>query len=462
MTAVISAKDIQRSPTLLEKYQQVRRFSELIASPLSAEDCAMQTMPDVSPTRWHLAHTTWFFETFLLKELPNYKPFDVRFEYLFNSYYNTVGEQFPRHRRGQVSRPTLQETLEYRQRIDGHVNRLLDGDRLNESQRQVLTIGLQHEQQHQELMLTDIKHVLSCNPLKPTYQSVAGASSSVSSAAAESPSVADVQWIAVGEGVVEVGVPVNSSQTVAAPAHRAGLVDSIDGFCFDNETPRHKTYVQAYELASRCVTNAEFAEFIDDGGYQRPELWLSLGWSAAQAGAWCSPLYWTRDPKPSDQWLEFTLSGLRSLRLDEPVCHVSFFEADAYARWAGKRLPTEQEWEYACTDEVAQDRFADQLLNSGQAVHPQPERPSRRTEHSQPRLAMLGNVWQWTASQYLPYPGFAALPGALGEYNGKFMCNQFVLRGGSVATSSDHIRRSYRNFFPPEARWQFSGIRLAK
>ncbi len=411
-----------------EKYRRTRRFSERIAEPLSAEDCAMQTMPDVSPTRWHLAHTTWFFETFLLKDSPSYQSYDSSFEYLFNSYYNAVGEQFPRNRRGQLSRPGLAETMEYRRHVDQHVLALLEGDEVRPDMLRVVELGLNHEQQHQELMLTDIKHVLFCNPLYPVYQE-----------SHSSPGEADVRctpltWETMPEGISEIG--------------HAG-----DGFAFDNESPRHKTFLQAHSIASRCVTNGEYLEFMRDGGYQRPDLWLSLGWNQVQLQTWQHPLYWiSRD----DVWMEFTLAGLRELRLDEPLCHVSYFEADAYARWSGNRLPTELEWEALAAGQAVDGVFADKLLENDLPVHPQTE--NKRDERVS---GMFGNLWEWTASQYSPYPGFAAAGGALGEYNGKFMCNQFVLRGGSCATSSDHIRPTYRNFFPPESRWQFSGIRLA-
>ncbi len=411
------------------RYQRVRRFSEAIAEPLSAEDCAMQTMSDVSPTRWHLAHTTWFFETFLLKQTAGYQAFDERFECLFNSYYNSVSRQFPRDRRGTLSRPSLAETLEYRRFVDDHVLRWLSSNAPNQQANSILELGLNHEQQHQELMLTDIKHVLFCNPLYPEYRTWPSSW--------QSSKAVPLAWEPQTEGVMQVG-------------HLG------DGFGFDNEYPRHKTYLQSHSIATRCVTNADYLEFMQDGGYARSELWLSLGWSMLSDHHWQTPLYWVEQDR---EWFEFTLAGLRPIQLDAPVCHVSYFEADAFARWAGFRLPTEFEWETCAADKPITGVFADGLLGTG-PIHPCCE--SLNSDAPREAHNMFGNVWEWTSSPYAAYPGFQAANGALGEYNGKFMCNQFVLRGGSCATSSDHIRPTYRNFFPPEARWQFSGIRLAK
>lgn len=417
--------------SLVDRFKRVRRFSTTIADPLSAEDCAIQSMPDVSPTRWHLAHTTWFFETFVLKNFSGYSAFDKSFEYLFNSYYNSVGEQFPRHRRGQISRPGLAETLEYRDHVDTQLVKQFSTGAESDLQAlvPVVELGLQHEQQHQELMLTDIKHVLGTNPLLPAYQEF--------DSGAESPPAAEMRWIQQPEGVFQIG-------------HDA------KGFAYDNESPRHSVYVAPFELASRCVTNGEYLQFVEDAGYQKPEHWLSMGWAQVQAEQWQKPMYWRLD---GGTWKEFTLAGERELCMEEPACHLSYFEADAYARWAGLRLPTEFEWEIAASENLhIQGAFADQLLGDGLAVHPGVERGFAEEGFT----AMLGNMWEWTSSQYSPYPGYAAPSGALGEYNGKFMCNQFVLRGGSCATSSDHIRATYRNFFPPDARWQFSGVRLAR
>jgi ergothioneine biosynthesis protein EgtB len=418
---------------LRDRFRHVRNFSRRLAAPLSAEDCAIQSMADASPVRWHLAHTTWFFETFLLKQTTSYRLFDERFEYLFNSYYNSVGEQFPRYRRGQISRPGLQETLDYRLHVDRGVEELLN-ETCSAEFLPILELGLQHEQQHQELMLTDIKHALFGNPLYPVYDPSLSLQS-------ESLLASQLTWLSSAEEITEVGF------------------DAQGTFCFDNELPRHRQLLHPHRIASRCVTAGEYLEFMADGGYQRPEFWLSLGWSQVQQEGWQHPLYWIEDEQG---WHQFTLAGLRPLNDQAPVCHISFFEADAFARWAGKRLPTEFEWESACRQHTTQPEaarandvhlYADQLIAAAATIHPRVE-PAAQSR-------LLGNVWQWTASQYSPYPGYRPMAGALGEYNGKFMCNQFVLRGGSCATPSNHIRPSYRNFFPPEARWQFSGMRLA-
>ncbi len=405
-----------RSDFLVDHFHAVRQRSLRIAAPLSPEDTVVQSMPDVSPTRWHLAHTTWFFETFLLKDRDGHRPFNDDFEYLFNSYYNTVGKPFPRERRGLLSRPGLSEVMEYREQVDEAIQRLIEQDSLDADDRRVLEIGLNHEQQHQELMLTDIKHVLSCNPLLPAYENPGdGLGSDVID---PKPSDVTADWLELDEGLEWIG-------------HEG------HGFHFDNEAPRHRVYLEAYSIANRCVTNREFIHFIEAGGYRRPEHWLSMGWSWVQSEDIEAPLYWTRR---DGDWSQFTLHGLRPLALDAPVSHVSYFEADAYARWAGHRLPTEAEWEHA--------------------------RANLEERCPETDAAPLGNwdqqVWQWTQSPYTAYPGYQTAAGALGEYNGKFMCNQFVLRGGSVATSPGHIRVTYRNFFPPEARWQFTGLRLAK
>jgi ergothioneine biosynthesis protein EgtB len=418
---------------LRSRYEYVRRFSEQIAQPLSAEDCAIQSMPDVSPTRWHLAHTTWFFETFLLKTSPGYEVFDKSFEYLFNSYYNSIGEQFPRSRRGLISRPGLDETLKYRRHVDRAMADWMRASDMTPQQLDVLTIGLCHEQQHQELMLTDIKHVLSCNPLAPVYR--------IDDANRQSPS--ELSWISMDEDLAWIG-------------------NDSSGFAFDNERPKHRFFLNPYRIASHCVTNGEYQAFIEDGGYDRPELWLSLGWDIVKAQDWTAPLYWSRSDGP---WLQFTLGGCKPINADEPVCHVSFFEADAYARWAGCRLPTEQEWEHAVCSEIGtpdgdlSGHWSDSLLHAGRTIQPQ---ISKGDAEGSRLVNAIGNLWQWTSSQYSAFPGYRPPRGALGEYNGKFMCNQFVLRGGSCASPSGHIRTTYRNFFPPDARWQFATIRLAK
>ena len=400
-------------------------------------------MPDASPLRWHLAHTTWFFETFVLAGLPGYSPIHPEFEYLFNSYYNTVGEQFPRSRRGVLTRPTVREVFAYRHAIDEQVQSLLSNSDAAPDLAEVIELGLHHEQQHQELMLTDIKHAFSCNPLYPALRSNASGASSLKSSLAssltgspnESPTnssnQAPLSWISYANGVQWIG-------------------HSGDGFAFDNESPRHREYLEPFALASRLVTNGEYQEFIDDGGYRRPEFWLSEGWSAVQSNGWTAPLYWLSGERRGEQ---FTLFGPRAILLDEPVCHVSYFEADAFARWRVARLPTEAEWETASAVAAMEGNFAEQ-------DHPHPK-AARLGDEDTPQQ-MFGDVWEWTSSAYSAYPGYAPTAGALGEYNGKFMCGQFVLRGGSCATPQSHIRRTYRNFFPPEARWQFSGIRLAR
>ncbi|HBE72037.1 MAG TPA: ergothioneine biosynthesis protein EgtB [Planctomycetaceae bacterium] len=430
------------SASLLSKFLRIRAHSEQIAAPLSAEDCCIQSMPDVSPIRWHLAHTTWFFETFLLKPLGNYRSYDDSFEYLFNSYYNSVGQQFPRHRRGLISRPGLEETLNYRRHVDSQlVERLKEGVSLQTAE--TIRLGLQHEQQHQELMLTDIKHVLSCNPLLPAYSP----DDHIPKSTEPAESIDDTaHWLELDERIVETG-------------HAGEL------FCFDNELPRHRNLIHKHRIGRRLVTNGEFQQFVDDDGYERPKFWLSMGWDAVQAGGWKGPLYW----KDND---EFRMDGLVERDPYAPVTHISYFEADAFSRWAGCRLPTEFEWEHSAANHckvegeaIQNGVFADRSFDRGDGIGPH-NNPHRNRPNSEllDRTGQdwLGNVWEWTCSQYTAYPGFTAAEGALGEYNGKFMCNQFVLRGGSCATSSDHIRTSYRNFFPPDARWQFSGIRLAK
>lgn len=417
---------------LSDAYRRVRAMTQQIAAPLSAEDCVIQSMPAASPTKWHLAHTTWFFETFLLRQRADYTPFDQRYESLFNSYYNGVGVAFPREKRGLISRPGLEETNRYRQYVDRYLLDWIDEESVSTSQRQILLLGLNHEQQHQELMLTDMKHMLFSQPGHPAYRD--------SPSATDSESSAPVRWHPCDETITEIGFDA---------AEREDARDGL-AFAYDNEEPRHRQLIQAHRIASRCVTNAEFAEFISDGGYANASLWLSLGWDAVCRNHWQSPLYWI----PTESGFEhYTLGGLQSLNPNDPVCHVSYFEADAYARWAGKRLPTEFEWEQAAAHSAEiGTAFADRFLGSGEPIHPRNDAIDD----------YLGNVWEWTSSPYAPYPGFAPAFGVLGEYNGKFMCNQFVLRGGSCATMSSHIRSTYRNFFPPETRWQFTGIRLAQ
>ena len=417
--------------SLLADYRRVRSFSEELCRPLAIEDHVIQSMDDVSPAKWHLGHVTWFFETFLLApELPGYDPFHPRFAFVFNSYYNAVGERHPRARRGLLARPTVAEVLAYRRHVDRNVTALLaglsgaDADRLAP----VVEIGLHHEQQHQELMVTDIKHVFAVNPLHPVYRPAAGG----------------------GNGILKPGSSPSPCGWIACPGGLRWFGHDGEGFAYDNEGPRHQRFLQPYRLADRLVTNAEFLGFIADGGYRRPELWLSDGWDAITRGGWEAPLYWSRD---GDDWQQMTLSGMRPVAPAEPVVHVSYFEADAYARWAGARLPTEFEWEAAAAAHAEADASANHVEEL--AFHPRPC-PSGAGMRQ-----LFGDVWEWTASDYAPYPGYRAAPGALGEYNGKFMCNQYVLRGGSCASPRAHVRATYRNFFPPDKRWQFTGIRLA-
>ncbi len=415
------------SQSLLDQYHAVRAFSEKICEPLVPEDYVVQSMPDVSPAKWHLAHTSWFYETFLLKpHLAGYTSIHPQYDFLFNSYYNAVGERHCRVKRGVVSRPTVDETYAYRAYVDRHIETLLceaDEAKLSELE-PLLTLGLHHEQQHQELMVTDLKYNFFENPLCPVYRPRRDVSISA---------VPAMEWIAFGEGVKEIGW-------------------NGTGFAFDNETPRHKEYVPAFALGSRLVTNGEYLKFIEDGGYEKPEYWLSEGWNVVKANGWSSPLCWWNQ---RGDWKEFTLAGMGPLDLTAPACHVSLFEADAYARWAGARLATEAEWETASETVPLCGNFAEAGRFHPAPLDPNDAEPGKLHQ-------MFGDVWEWTRSQYTPYPGYAPPPGALGEYNGKFMCNQFVLRGGSCATSHSHMRATYRNFFPPDARWQFMGIRLAK
>ncbi|MGB7328434.1 MAG: ergothioneine biosynthesis protein EgtB [Rubripirellula sp.] len=421
---------------LLDTYRSIRGFTEAIAAPLSSEDCCIQSMDDVSPTRWHMAHTTWFFETFLLRNQPGYKVFDESFNVLFNSYYNTIGKQYPREQRGLLSRPSFGQVQQYRSYVDEHLTAQLQDTQFAESNRGLMEIGLNHEQQHQELILTDIKHVLSCNPSFPTYRESNWPQSST----------AANDWISIDEGVYEIG--------------HAG-----DSFAFDNESPRHKVYLHECEISSRLVTCGEYLQFIEQGGYQNPDHWLSLGWATVNENQWNAPLYWHDTTEGRKQ---FTLAGLVNVDPHQPVTHLSYFEADAYARWRGMRLPTEFEWETACMTAVAQGKttaysFVDQLVATGSVVHPsQDALPEQSIDSDSAPTGLMGSAWQWTSSSYAPYPGYRQPVGAVGEYNGKFMCNQYVLRGGSVATSRSHIRPTYRNFFPADTRWQFSGLRLAR
>ena len=387
-------------PSASAAFSGIRAYSIELAAPLSEEDCQAQSMPEASPVKWHLAHSSWFFETFILERFePDFKPFNPAFRILFNSYYNGIGEKFIRAQRGLLTRPTLQEVLSYRKNIDSRMLNLLQRAPPAREVEALVTLGLQHEQQHQELIITDAKHLLAQNPLQPIY----GLDFDTSP-----PRLAGLEWLNFPAGIVEIG--------------HAG-----DGFCFDNETPRHRQFLEAFSLGSRLVTNLEFAAFVEDGGYKKPEYWLSEGWDWVQTHNTKHPLYWQHD---GATWHNFTLRGLQALQPDRPVLHVSYFEAAAYAAWASARLPTEAEWECASS-------------------HPSIDQ-------------MFGTAWQWTSSAYAPYPGFATAAGAVGEYNGKFMVNQYVLRGSSAATPAGHSRATYRNFFPAGTRWQFTSIRLAR
>jgi ergothioneine biosynthesis protein EgtB len=405
---------------LCQRFCRVRRQTEVLCEPLTPEDMMVQPCAEASPAKWHLAHTTWFFETFLLSEfVPDYKPFDPDFHWLFNSYYNSVSEQPLRTLRGAFSRPSLAEILDYRRYVNAAMETWIEGGIADEAERRVV-LGLHHEQQHQELLAYDIKSAFWSNPLHPVYREEALPAGG---------SAQRVSWIGNEGGLVEIGY-------------------GGDGFCFDNEQPRHKVYLEPFELGSRLVTCGEHLDFMRDGGYGRPELWLSDGWDTVKAQGWRAPLYWFEE---EGEWRVFTLRGAAALSgmLSTPVCHVSYYEADAFARWAGKRLPREAEWEIA-----AEGLASNGNLLESQVLHPIASIGAGLQQ-------MFGDVWEWTASAYLGYPGYAALPGALGEYNGKFMSNQMVLRGGSAVTPASHIRRTYRNFFSPASRWQFSGVRLA-
>jgi ergothioneine biosynthesis protein EgtB len=410
------------SDVLATRFTAVRAASERLAAPLSPEDATAQSMPDASPVKWHLAHTSWFFETFLLEERAGYRPLDETYRVLFNSYYQTVGDPYARPERGMITRPGLDEIRRYRAHVDEACLELLERDALSKHERALLALGLHHEQQHQELILTDLKHLFAKNPLHPVY-------------CARTPEPGDAPpalgWREFPGGLREIG-------------------HTGKGFAFDNEGPRHRVFVHGFALASRRVTNGEYLDFMADDGYTRPELWLADGFSTIQERGWHAPLYWQRG---DGGWQHFTLHGLCDVDPHEPVTHVSAYEADAYARWAKARLPTEAEWEVAAGDLPIDGNFVE-----CERFHPEPLGSADGGALAQ----LYGDVWEWTGSAYAPYPGYRPPAGAIGEYNGKFMANQLVLRGGSCATPLSHIRPSYRNFFYPDARWQFSGIRLAR
>ena len=418
-TPAVATVPKRMGASLLEDLMRVRATTVSLCDRLEPEDCVVQSAPETSPAKWHLAHTTWFFETFVLAPFARgYKPFHDEFAFLFNSYYEAVGSFYPRKHRGLLTRPSFSAILGYRRHVDTKLTELLS-DTAHGNADDIAarcTLGLHHEQQHQELLLTDIKHLFWCNPLRPVYHERAPEQASAAAA---------VKWITYPAGVYETGHTGN-------------------GFGFDNEMPRHRSYVDAFRIASRPVTNGEFLEFVEDGAYSKPMLWLSDGWQAIRERGWTAPLYWEQHDGKRQQ---FTLSGMRDINPAEPVCHISYYEADAYARWAGKRLPTETEWEIAAAGRQGDGNF----LESGR-LHPRP---------CSEKTSFFGDTWEWTSSSYSPYPGFAATAGALGEYNGKFMVNQYVLRGGSCVTSRTHIRDTYRNFFYPHDRWQFKGVRLA-
>jgi ergothioneine biosynthesis protein EgtB len=432
MTTVPIPADVPRQAAtrdLAARYAAVRAATERLCATLEIEDFGAQSMPCASPVKWHLAHTSWFFETFVIAAADRaYRSADPRWGFLFNSYYNAVGDRIARGRRGLLTRPTVDEVSRYRRRVDEMVRALLDeaGDdrrsRLSPEVASVIELGLHHEQQHQELILTDLKHLFSLNPLRPVYRErpFEPAAQPVS-----------LEWARFPSGLRWIG-------------HEGAE------FCYDNERPRHRVFLEAFQLGSRLVTNGEYLDFVEVGGYSRPEFWLSDGWDCCRAQDWRAPLYWE---KQDGQWRVMTLAGMRPLDLAEPVCHVSYYEADAFARWSGARLPSEAEWEAA----AAGRPVVGNLLEC-ETFHP---RPVTDPAGAPPLRQLFGDVWEWTRSPYTAYPGYRPTAGALGEYNGKFMCNQFVLRGGSCATPQSHIRATYRNFFAPDARWQFTGIRLA-
>jgi len=444
----MSPSPVQAAPPILERFREVRSFTGSLVEGLAPEDMVVQSMDDVSPTKWHLAHTSWFWEVFVLERfLAGYKPLDPAWHFLFNSYYVHAGERHCRAQRGYLSRPTVAEVLAYRAHVEEGMERLLTDqrDRMAEDPEAgyLMELGLNHEQQHQELMLTDLKHVFGVNPLRPVYRGPRGRDGgAVASAAAPSANggnraaPAPLEWVHFPGGI-----------------HRVGWEG--EGFAYDNEGPLHRRFLEPFSLGRRLVTNGEYLEFMADGGYRRPELWMSAGWAARETHGWTEPFYWERGDGGRRL---FTLSGMCPVDPAEPVCHLTWYEADAYARWAGARLPREEEWEVAARASLEAGDPMEGVLADGGRYHPAPVDPNSSALLHQ----LWGDVWEWTASDYSPYPGFRTAPGAVGEYNGKFMTGQYVLRGGSCATSRSHLRPTYRNFFPPDAAWQFSGVRLAR
>jgi ergothioneine biosynthesis protein EgtB len=427
--------------TLLSRFRSVRAATMQFCSPLSPEDMMVQSSAEASPVKWHLAHTSWFFETFVLGEfVAGYRPFDPEFKWLFNSYYKALGEMPEKKLRASFSRPALGQILAYRMHVDAGIARLLEQTPEDEALRRI-ALGLEHEQQHLELAATDIKHAFFTNPLHPVYLP---RQTDPSRQHVMAPPLDWIGFTPPHGGVVQVGVSPD-------PA-------SVESFAFDNETPRHPVYLAPFRLASRAVTCAEYLAFMEEDGYARPELWLSEGWDTMRSEGWQAPQYWRREPANRSGWSIFTLAGYQPLEelSETPVCHVSFFEADAYARWAGERLPTEFEWEFAAAQLLPPGKSAEGNLFERQSFHPCPASMDDGLQQ------VFGDVWEWTSSPYTGYPGYKPLPGALGEYNGKFMSSQMVLRGGSCVTPQTHIRATYRNFFPPATRWQFSGLRLAR
>ncbi len=408
----------------IERFETIRSQTESLCEPLEPEDYVVQSMAEASPVKWHLAHSTWFFERFILEEQLDEEPIDPRYNFIFNSYYRAAGVPHERSERGMVTRPTISEVQQYRQQVDERMRDLVASDEFDDHLASLFEVGLHHEQQHQELLLTDLQHHLFQNPLSPALFETSEFEHRVGS-------TSDLEWYPVDGGIYDIG-------------HEG------DGFAYDNECPRHEVRLYPFEIAERPVTCGEFLEFMRDGGYERVELWLSDGWETIQEQDWTHPLYWE---ERDGVWHRYTLSGWQPIDPAAPVCHVSYYEADAFARWAGARLPTEQEWEVASRGVEVEGHFSE-----SQRYHPAPH----RRDPDAPLQQMFGDVWEWTASDYAPYPGFEPFDGIIGEYTGKFMCNQRVLRGGSCLTPASHIRRTYRNFFYPDDRWQCTGFRLAR